>query len=53
MKVIATLTDANGDKGTRIENLRWFLNLISAYIKGGAEITVLAAGGQITVRRRV
>lgn len=53
MKIVARLTDVNGDKGTKVENLRWFLNLVSSYLKGGSTITLIVPGGsKIEVSKR-
>lgn len=52
MKVVARFTDVDGRIGTRIDNLRWLLNLVSAYIKGGTRITIESPGGKIEVERQ-
>ena len=54
MKIVAVLTDANGKTSHRVENLRWFLSLISEYIKRGKciIITLPEAGGTIEVDKQ-
>lgn len=51
MKVKATLVDFNGKTGSRVENLRWFLTLVSGFIKSGTKVTLETGGGKITVQK--
>jgi hypothetical protein len=45
MKVIARFTDADGKIGGRIDNLRWFLNLVSGFLKRGQRLTITFESG--------